>query len=59
MLPNQFIGAEMGMANRLRYSQIEMELTMTDPAFGEAANRDVVVLAARIRELRTAAPPSR
>jgi hypothetical protein len=32
---------------------------MTDPAFGEAANRDVVVLAARIRELRTAAPPSR
>jgi hypothetical protein len=40
------------------YSQIEQELTMTNPSFGESANRDVVSLAARIRELKTVAPSS-
>lgn len=34
------------------YSQIEQELTMNDPAFVEAANKDVAALAARIRELK-------
>jgi hypothetical protein len=37
------------------YSQIEQELTMTNPSFGEAANRDVIALAARISELKSTA----
>lgn len=32
--------------------EIQRELSIVDPAFGEAANQDVVPLAARIRELK-------